>query len=375
MRSDASSLDDTEMDPTSSASCWWRSLEEFASRKWKADRAPLIPRLRVLREMERLALVADEGLEELRHKLTSYKAGDLWLPAGGVRKDDMVIPSVVTVLLVGLSGAGKSALVNSMYSVLGRSGIIPFAQTSNGSSGPTTMFLEEHNVLRSIRSGFCLYDTRGLDMNRIVEGLEDVKGWMACGVRHYQPCLRPGDMELLTRDGNLPSLSSARFCTRQVNSVLVVADVSEIYESLKAGDSRPLEATAELFRCPAIRKSNENPLLVLTHGDKLSPEDRIDARIKICGHLGISEATGAYDIACLMEKGILPEVSDPVTAFALTEMIYRSLIQSDRTYLPKRKPIDWVLQFLSFIMCAIASFFAFLALVFSKLGRRNKLKI
>lgn len=120
---------------------------------------------------------------------------------------------------------------------------------------------------------------------------------------------------------------------------------------------------------------DENPLVVLTHGDKLSPEDRVAARIRICEHLGISETTGAYDIACLTENGILPEESDPVTALALTEAIYRSLIQSDRTYLPKRKPIDWMLHFLSLIMSSIASFFTLLALIFSKLGRRNKLKI
>lgn len=121
--------------------------------------------------------------------------------------------------------------------------------------------------------------------------------------------------------------------------------------------------------------ADENPLVILTHGDLLSPEDRVEARIKICEHLGVSETTGAYDVACLTENGILPEESDPVTAFALTEAIYRALIQSDRTYLPRRKPVDWVLQFLSLVMCSIASFFALLAHIFSKLGRKSKLKI
>ncbi|XP_031395648.1 uncharacterized protein LOC116206950 [Punica granatum] len=207
--------------------------------------------------MERLALVAPKGLDELRHKLMVYRAGDLWLPTGGVRKEDMVIPPVVTVLLVGLSGTWKSSLVNLMCSVLGRAGLIPFAQTSNGSSRQTSVFLEEHNVLRSTRSGFCVYNSRGLDMDRTIEGLEEVRGWMSCGVRHYQPCLRPGDGEELVRDGSMPPLSSARFNTRQVNCVLVVANASAIYSSLKACDAKALEATAELFHCPAIRKSNK----------------------------------------------------------------------------------------------------------------------
>ncbi|OWM88082.1 hypothetical protein CDL15_Pgr016655 [Punica granatum] len=355
MRSEGIREDD-DTDLTTSPFCWWRSLEELSSGKWSRqgltpDHGSLLgltSRLRVLREMERLALVAPKGLDELRHKLMVYRAGDLWLPTGGVRKEDMVIPPVVTVLLVGLSGTGKSSLVNLMCSVLGRAGLIPFAQTSNGSSRQTSVFLEEHNVLRSTRSGFCVYNSRGLDMDRTIEGLEEVRGWMSCGVRHYQPCLRPGDGEELVRDGSMPPLSSARFNTRQVNCVLVVANASAIYSSLKACDAKALEATAELFHCPAIRKSNKT-----SSGDSI--------------HIAIASRSASI-------WGILPEESDPVTAFALAEAIYRALIQSDRTHLPKRKAIDWVLLFLSWIMCSIASFFAVLAYIFSKLGRKNKLK-
>lgn len=43
----------------------------------------------------------------------------------------MEIPPMITILLVGLSASGKSSLINYMYSVLGRSGLIPFAQTSS----------------------------------------------------------------------------------------------------------------------------------------------------------------------------------------------------------------------------------------------------
>lgn len=80
---------------------------------------------------------------------------------------------------------------------------------------------------------------------------------------------------------------------------------------------------------------------VMTHGEKLSTEDRINGRLKICEYLGAQETTGAYDIPCLTKQGILPEEFDPVTAFASLKrnrFIYRALIQSDRTHLPKRKP-------------------------------------
>lgn len=371
---------DVMEEPSVSPFCWWRSCAEFAAadprlRPDLSGLANLTPRLKVLREMERLALVAPDGLDEMRHKLVAYRAGDFWLPAGGVRKEDMVIPPIITVLLVGLSGAGKSSLVNLMYSVLGRSGLIPFAQTSNYPSSHTTMYMEEHNVLRSMRSGFCVYDTRGLDVNDMRVGLEEVSGWMTCGVRHYQPCLRPGDVDAAAREGSVPLLSSARFNTRQVNCAMVVANMAELYNAVKTSDLKPLEATKELFHCPAIRKSNDNPLLVLTHGDKLKPDDRILSRIKICEYLGISETTGTYDIACLTENGISPEESDPVTAFAVTEAIYRTLIQSDRTHLPKRRPLDWMLLCLSWVMCVISSFFALLAYVFSKMAKKHNLKM
>lgn len=44
----------------------------------------------------------------------------------------MDIPPVNTILLVGFHNAGKSSLVNLMYSVLGRSGLVPFAKTTSG---------------------------------------------------------------------------------------------------------------------------------------------------------------------------------------------------------------------------------------------------
>lgn len=117
----------------SSSFYWWKSLQEFDENgnfKINEMNSPLTPRMRVVREMERLAFVSVEGFDDFRHKLLSYRAGDLWLPVGGIKKEEMDIPPVITVLLAGMKGSGKSSLINLMYSVLGRSGLIPFAQTS-----------------------------------------------------------------------------------------------------------------------------------------------------------------------------------------------------------------------------------------------------
>lgn len=111
----------------------------------------LTPRIKVLREMERLALISAEGLHELKHKLLGYRAGDFWLPIGGLKKQDMDIPPTVTILLLGLTNSGKSSFINLMCSVLGRSGLIPFAQTSSGTfidilEFYTTIYLEQHEI-------------------------------------------------------------------------------------------------------------------------------------------------------------------------------------------------------------------------------------
>lgn len=160
--------------------CWWRSAPEFDDRGRPDGRlypatveevSALSPRLRVLKEMERLAAVAHDSLDDLRHRLFSYRAGDLWVPAGGVPKKQLDIPPVVTVLLVGPSGAGKSSLVNLMYSVLGRSGLIPFARTSPG------MLLEPAPIFLKFKWGVPPFDPHLCRLKCVQMGVEGRGAW------------------------------------------------------------------------------------------------------------------------------------------------------------------------------------------------------
>lgn len=83
---------------------WWRSLLEneggLGTPRAAATKAGKA-RLKVLREMERLAAAAVDSIDELRHRLLTYRAGDLWFPAGGAGRQDTDIPPVITLLLPG----------------------------------------------------------------------------------------------------------------------------------------------------------------------------------------------------------------------------------------------------------------------------------
>lgn len=120
--------------------------------------------------------------------------------------------------------------------------------------------------------------------------------------------------------------------------------------------------------CTNCISDDGKPILILTHGDMLSTEERIEARLKICECVGVSETSGVYDIVCLTEYGFSAEESDPVSAYALAEAVYRALLISDRIHLPKKTHQDWALLVLSWIMCFIASLFSLIAEVCFKLG-------
>lgn len=107
----------------------------------------------------------------------------------------------------------------------------------------------------------------------------------------------------------------------------------------------------------------------------LTPEERIEGRIKICEWLDISETNGVYDIVCLTEYGFIAEDSDPVSAYALTEAVYRALLISDRSHPPKRSILDWTMLVLSWLMCFVAAIFACLAEICSKLGQRDRIRL
>ncbi|XP_052886959.1 uncharacterized protein LOC108458939 [Gossypium arboreum] len=186
-----------------------------------------------------------------------------------------------------------------------------------------------------MRSGFCVYDSRGFDYGRTREALEELSSWISEGVHHSQLCLRYRDSKMMTDDMENDDMgSSSKFVLRRVNCVILIANMAEIYQALKAGDLKPLEAIRQLFCCAALRKS-----------------------------------------ICLTKYGFLEEECDPVSAYALTEVVYRALLISDRGQLPKKRFHHRALLILLCLVRFIGVCFALLADVCSKLGEKEKLRI
>lgn len=126
------------------------------------------------------------------------------------------------------------------------------------------MLMKEHNVLRSMQSGFCVYDSRGFDYDEMGENLEELSSWMTDGVHHNQLCLRLRDDALNINDDteNQTMNSSSKFVKRRVNYAMVVANIAEIYRASKAGDFKPLEAIRELLCCPVLKKSSKSYIIL-----------------------------------------------------------------------------------------------------------------
>ncbi|KAK8614509.1 hypothetical protein V6N13_068309 [Hibiscus sabdariffa] len=103
------------------------------------------------------------------------------------------------------------------------------------------MYMEEHNVLRSMGNGFCVYDSRGFNYSRTREAFKELLSWMSEGVHHNQLCVRYDDCDTMIDDmENDVMRSSSEFVQIQVNCVMVVANMAEIYIGLKASDSKLL---------------------------------------------------------------------------------------------------------------------------------------
>ncbi|XP_008235423.1 PREDICTED: uncharacterized protein LOC103334259 [Prunus mume] len=277
--------------------------------------------------------IRSKGLEEAKIKVLSYTPGAWIESVGAVKLRDYDVPKTTNVLLVGPKGSGKSSLVNRISKVFEDDKFASErAQVSyNSSVGDGTFFLQEYMIPRCSTS-FCLYDTRSLSDDSH-ENIKILQHWMKNGVRHG---------ELVIRDSDSQSLRTMMMCKarddgylsseiRKVNFVIFVVNGLSVLKSIESdedAETRYTQMIASAFNCPYLAFKDDKPLVVVTHGDLLSPVQRAHVRVHLGELLGIPPATQVFDI---------PESSDPVTELAIVDMLRYSLERAEKNLPHKRK--------------------------------------
>ncbi|KAB2602173.1 hypothetical protein D8674_003178 [Pyrus ussuriensis x Pyrus communis] len=296
--------------------------------------------------------IRSKDLEEAKSKILSYRPG-AWIDrVGSVKPRNYDVPKTTTLVLVGPKGSGKSSLVNRISKVFEDDEFASErAQVSyNSSVGEGTFFLHGYMIPRC-SSSFCLYDTRSLSDNSL-ENIIILKHWMENGVRHGELVMRDSDSQSLRKtmmykardDGYLSSE------IRSVNFVIFVVNGLSVLKSMEGdedAETRYTEMIASAFNSGYLAFKDDKPLLVVTHGDLLSLDERARVRVHLGELLGIPPTTQIFDI---------PESSDPVTKLTIVDMIRYSLEHAEKN-LPRRRKVDT----LSLLPCMLLLIFLSIA--------------
>ncbi|KAM1346138.1 hypothetical protein PS2_035198 [Malus domestica] len=297
--------------------------------------------------------IRSKDLEEAKSKILSYTPG-AWIDrVGAVKPRDYDVPNTTTLLLVGPKGSGKSSLVNRISKVFEDDKFASErAQVSyNSSLGDGTFFLHEYMMPRC-SSSFCLYDTRSLSDNS-PENIKILKHWMEHGVRHG---------ELVVRDSDSPSLRNTMMYKdrddgylsseiKNVNFVIFVVNGLSVLKSMESNEDAETQYTemiASAFKSRYLAFKDDKPLLVVTHGDLLSLDERARVRVHLGELLGIPPTTQIFDI---------PESSDAVTQLTIVDMIRYSLEHAEKN-LPRKRKVET----LSLLSCMLLLIFLSIAI-------------
>nr|PNR32248.1 hypothetical protein PHYPA_026374 [Physcomitrium patens] len=271
-------------------------------------------------------------IEEMRLKLQRYEPGQWLVESGGMRKSDFAIPEVTTLLVVGSMGAGKSTLINNLIRVLNnKSQDFDRAQVCGDPGENGTYFLNEY-MLNESKNNICVFDSRGMPELKVADGLEVLEDWMVKGVRHGQMVIRTSDssrvkeaVERKARQGH-HKLSKKR----HINFVIFVINATTVHKIRHSGDTLSRPNFLRIFKFPLITFKDDRPVVVMTHGDELSEDDRLAARIYLGNLLGVSPVDHVFDIAGftgrVMEDGDQCAEND----LLLLDMLEYALQRADR---------------------------------------------
>ncbi|KAL3604683.1 hypothetical protein D5086_005542 [Populus alba] len=274
-----------------------------------------------------------KSLEEGKSKILSYTPGGWMENVIGMKLSDFDVPNTTVLLVIGPKGSGKSSLINRISKVFEDDKFASErAQVSyNSSAADGTYFLQEYMIPRSSTS-FCLYDTRGLSYDSY-DNANMLKNWITKGVHHRELIIRPSDNSHLRN--HMKCKARGNGCqskeTRMVTFVIVVVDglaVLKSMDNLVDEGKKYTQMIAKTFDCPYISFNDDKPVVVVTHGDLLSLNDRARVRVHLGELLGIPPAKQIFDI---------PESHDPVTELAIVNMLHYSLEHADKNLPHKRQ--------------------------------------
>lgn len=274
---------------------------------------------------------SSESLKDMRDKIKSYRPGDGLYEVGGISRADFAIPEVTTLLIVGPSGAGKSSLINNMIRVLdnvtsGLDRAQTYVEMGNGS-----LFLQEYFLYKDAKH-FCVFDSRGFSDNNIGEDLDVIKKWMTDGICHGEAVCRPSDSEMIREafEGRGRQWHSNWTVKRRVDFVMFVVNAVSVDSMRENHELLALENLATLYKSPFLSFKDDRPVVVMTHGDQLSPKDRVRTRIFIGELFGVSALDQIFDISCFSERSVNPGDVDLVNDLVLLNMLDFSLERVDR---------------------------------------------
>lgn len=254
-------------------------------------------------------------LREAKEFIRRYKPGDWIEGVGGAKAGHFVLPEVTTLLLVGPRGSGKSTLVNRITRVFDKDDD-PFApdraQVSCNSKSNGTMFLREYPIPRN-SSAVCIYDTRGWS-NDLEKNFKMLHQWMTKGISHGETTMWDDDEG--NKIGNMKPLgrqySFLRYKIRKVNFVIFVVDGVAVLESMDDSNKGYTEILRQTFMYPFLSIGDDKPVVVVTHGDRLSIQQRVHVQAELAELLDIP-AQQIYDI---------PGSDDDQTDMAVLDMLH-----------------------------------------------------
>ncbi|KAK9050661.1 hypothetical protein SSX86_030369, partial [Deinandra increscens subsp. villosa] len=229
-------------------------------------------------------------------------------------------PKTTTLLLIGPKGSGKSSLINRISRVFEDDKFAPErAQvTYNSSIRDGTRFLQEYMIPRNSTS-FCLYDTPGFS-DGLFENVEMIKQWMTKGVRHGELVNRFNNpfLNCETRQDEL--LAYER---RRVDFVIFVVNALSVLKCMENSGADPVYnyRVTRVFNSLYLSFKDQKPVIAITHGDLLSPDERTRVRVYLGDTLAVHPSKQTFDI---------PDNCDPRTEVTIVDLVCYALEQADR---------------------------------------------